>query len=276
MAIFDTHQHYWKLSEVEYPWLLPEYGPIYDTFTPEQLRPQLEEAGVDKTVLVQSANSYEDTASMLVKADYNDWIGAVVGWVNLLDPEEANQRLEMYEQNPKFVGMRHLIHTEPDGDWVVQDVVIESLNVLVSHNKTFDVVAVFPNHLKLVPTLCERVPDLKMVIDHLAKPPVGQKESPWFDQMKAAAESPNVYAKLSGQFDNPDWTVDDVRPYADFALEQFGPERIMFGSDWPVCILGGSYNSVWANTQALIAGLTQAEKDAVLGGTATKFYNLDA
>ena len=103
MAIIDTHQHYWKLSEVEYPWLIPEYGPIYDTFTPEQLRPQLEEAGVDKTVLVQSANSYEDTASMLVKADYNEWIGAVVGWVTLLDPEEANQRLEMYEQNPKFV-----------------------------------------------------------------------------------------------------------------------------------------------------------------------------
>jgi len=276
MAIFDTHQHYWKLSEVEYPWLLPEYGPIYDTFTPEQLRPQLEEAGVDKTVLVQSANSYEDTASMLVKADYNDWIGAVVGWVNLLDPEETNQRLEMYKKNPKFVGMRHLIHTEPDGNWVVQDVVIESLKVLASHNKTFDVVAVFPNHLKLVPTLAERVPELKMVIDHLAKPPVGQKESPWFDQMKAAAESPNVYAKLSGQFDNPDWAVADVRPYADFALEQFGPERIMFGSDWPVCILGGSYSSVWANTQALIAGLTQAEKDAVLGGTATKFYNLDA
>ena len=276
MAIIDTHQHYWKLSEVEYPWLIPEYGPIYDTFTPEQLRPQIEDAGVDKTVLVQSANSYEDTASMLVKADYNDWIGAVVGWVNLLDPEETNKRLEMYKVNPKFVGMRHLIHTEPDGDWVVQDVVIESLKVLAGHNLTFDVVAVFPNHLKLVPTLCERVPELKMVIDHLAKPPVGEKESPWFDQMRVAAESPNVYAKLSGQFDNPDWTVDDVRPYADFALEQFGPERTMFGSDWPVCILGGSYSSVWANTQALIAGLTQAEKDAVLGGTATKFYNLDA
>ena len=274
MAIIDTHQHYWKLSEVEYPWLLPEYGPIYDTFTPEQLRPQLEEAGVDKTVLVQSANSYEDTASMLVKADYNDWIGAVVGWVHLLDPEEANQRLEMYGQNPKFVGMRHLIHTEPDGDWVVQDVVIESLNVLASHNKTFDVVAVFPNHLKLVPTLCERVPELKMVIDHLAKPPIGQDESPWFDQMKAAAESPNVYAKLSGQFDNPGWTVDDVRPYADFAFEQFGADRVMFGSDWPVCILGGSYSSVWANTQALIASLTEAEKDAVLGGTAIKFYDI--
>ncbi len=274
MLKIDTHQHYWKLSEVDYPWLIPDYGAIYDTFTPEQLAPQLKAAGVDKTVVVQSANSYEDTASMLVKADYNDWIGAVVGWVNLLDPEEATRRLEMYTKDPRFVGIRHLIHEEPDGDWVVQPVVIESLKVLAGHGMTFDVVAVFPNHLKHVPTLAEKVPDLKMVIDHLAKPPVGEKESPWFDQMKAAAQSPNVYAKLSGQFDNPDWTVADVQPYVDFALEQFGPERVMFGSDWPVCILGGSYSSVWANTQTLIAGLAEAEKDAVLGGNAVGFYNI--
>ena len=274
MIKVDTHQHYWKLSEVEYPWLIPAYGPIYDTFTPEQLEPQLKAAGVDKTVVVQSANSYEDTASMLVKADYNDWIAAVVGWVNLLDPAETNQRLEMYGQAPRFVGIRHLIHEEPNPDWVIQEVVIESLKVLASHGKTFDVVAVFPNHLKHVPTLAERVPELKLVIDHMAKPPVGQKESPWFDQMKAAAQAPQVYAKLSGQFDQPDWTVDDVRPYVDFVLEQFGTERVMFGSDWPVCILGGSYSSVWANTQALLAGLAAKEKEAVWGDNAIKFYNI--
>jgi L-fuconolactonase len=274
MLRIDTHQHYWKLSEVEYPWLIPDYGAIYDTFTPEQLAPQLKAAGVDKTVVVQSANSYEDTASMLVKADYNDWIGAVVGWVNLLDPEETNKRLEMYSKDPRFVGIRHLIHEEPDGDWVIQKVVIESLKVLAGHGMTFDVVAVFPNHLKHIPALAERVPELKMVIDHLAKPPIGQTESPWFDQMKAAAQAPNVYAKLSGQFDNPDWTVEDVRPYVDFAFEQFGADRIMFGSDWPVCVLGGSYGSVWANTQTLIAGLSAAERDAVLGGNAVKFYNI--
>lgn len=274
MIKVDTHQHYWKLSEVEYSWLIPEYGPIYDTFTPEQLQPQLKAAGVDKTVVVQSANSYEDTASMLVKADYNDWIAAVVGWVNLFDPEETHKRLEMYQKDRRFVGIRHLIHTEPDPDWVIQPVVLESLNVLAGHGMTFDVVAVFPNHLKHVPTLAERAPGLKMVIDHLAKPPVGQKESPWFEQMKAAAQSPNVYAKLSGQFDRPEWTVADVQPYVDFTLEQFGPERIMFGSDWPVCIWGGSYSSVWANAQALIAGLSAAEQAAVLGGNAAKFYNL--
>ena len=274
MLKIDTHQHYWKLSEVEYPWLVPEYGAIYDTFTPEQLQPELTAAGVDKTVLVQSANSYEDTASMLVKADYNDWIGAVVGWVNLLDPDETNQRLAMYKKNPKFVGIRHLIHTEPDGDWVVQDVVLESLKVLAEQDMTFDVVAVFPNHLNHVPTLAEKIPDLKYVIDHLAKPPVGQTDTPWFEQMAAAAEAPNVFTKLSGQFDNPAWTVDDVRPYVDFALDKFGPNRVMFGSDWPVCVLGGSYASVMDNTLALLEGLSEEERSAVLGGTATSFYNL--
>jgi len=145
---------------------------------------------------------------------------------------------------------------------------------LAGHGLTFDVVAVFPNHLNHVPALAEKLPNLKIVIDHLAKPPVGQAESPWFEQMAAAAESPNVYAKLSGQFDSPDWTVDDVRPYVDFALEKFSPERIMFGSDWPVCILGGSYASVMDNTLALLDRLSEAEQAAVLGGTAVSFYGL--
>jgi L-fuconolactonase len=135
-------------------------------------------------------------------------------------------------------------------------------------------VAVFPNHLKHVPALVANVPDLKMVVDHLAKPPVGESKSPWFEQMAAAAESPNVYAKLSGQFDNPDWTVADVQPYVDFALEKFGSERIMFGSDWPVCILGGSYASVMENTLTLISGLSEAEQRAIMGGTAISFYGL--
>jgi L-fuconolactonase len=274
MPVIDTHQHFWNLAEVEYPWLIPAYGAIYDTFTPAQLEPQIKAAGVDATVLVQSANSYEDTASMLVKAENTEWITAVVGWMNLLDPDETGRRLEMYGKNAYFKGMRHLIHTESDGDWVIRDVVIESLRLLAGHGMTFDVVAVFPNHLKHVPTLAERIPDLRMVIDHLAKPPVGERTSPWFDQMRAAAQSPNVYAKLSGQFDNPAWTIADVQPYVDFVFEQFGANRVMFGSDWPVCILGGSYDSVWTNTNTLLSNLSTDEKSAVLGGTATHFYKI--
>src|SRR5690349_18471467 len=126
MIKVDAHQHFWRLDEVAYSWLKPEYGVIYDSFEPKHLAPLLQGAGIDKTVLVQSANSYEDTASMLVHADYNDWIGAVVGWVDLLNPEATNIRLQQYKQHPKFRGIRHLIHDEPDPDWVVQEVVIES------------------------------------------------------------------------------------------------------------------------------------------------------
>ena len=273
----DTHQHFWKLSEVEYPWLIPAYGPIYDTFGPNQLEPFVRASGIDKTVVVQSANSYEDTASMLVHADYNDWIGAVVGWVDLLDPEATNKRLEQYKQHPKFRGMRHLIHEEKNPDWVIQDVVIESLKVLASHNMIFEVVAVFPNHLKHVPTLSAKVPNLKMAIDHLAKPPIKDKVmSPWADQMKAAAENPNVYAKVSGlnTAAAADWSARDLKPYIDFAVECFSPKRLMFGSDWPVCILAGDYNQVWTETNKAIADYSQADKDALLGGTAAEFYRL--
>lgn len=278
MPKVDTHQHFWRLDEVEYPWLIPAYGPIYDTFEPHDLAPLIKAAGIDKTVLVQSANSYEDTASMLVHADYNDWIGAVIGWVDLLNPDLTNKRLEQYKKHPKFRGMRHLIHEEKDPDWVVQDVVIESLKVLASHNMIFEVVAVFPNHLKHVPTLSNKVPNLKMAIDHLAKPPIKDKGmSPWSDQMKAAAENPNVYAKLSGLNTAADWntwSAADLKPYIDHVVQCFGANRLMFGSDWPVCILAGDYNKVWTETNAALKGYSQAEIDAMLGGAATTFYNL--
>ncbi|MBI1281025.1 MAG: amidohydrolase family protein [Anaerolineaceae bacterium] len=273
----DTHQHFWNLSEVAYPWLIPAYGPIYATFEPKQLEPMVKAAGIDKTVLVQSANSYEDTASMLVHADYNDWIGAVIGWVDLLNPDATNERLEQYKKHPKFRGMRHLIHEEKNPDWVIQEVVIESLKVLASHDMIFEVVAVFPNHLKHVPTLSAKVPNLKMAIDHLAKPPIKDKVmSPWSDQMKAAAENPNVYAKVSGlnTAAAADWSDSDLKPYIDFAVEAFSPNRLMFGSDWPVCILAGDYNQVWTETNKAIAGYSQADKDALLGGTAAQFYKL--
>jgi len=270
----DTHQHFWNLAEVEYTWLVPEYGPIYATFEPSDLAPQVQAAGIDRTVLVQSANSYEDTASMLRNADMYPWIGAVIGWVNLLNPDETNRRIEMYKKHPKFRGIRHLIHNEPDPDWVMQPVVIESLKVLAQHGMIFEVVAVFPNHLKHVPALADCVPNLTMVIDHLAKPPIAaQQMSPWSDQMKAAA-MPNVYAKVSGlnTAASPNWNAAELKPYIDFAIDCFSPNRLMFGSDWPVCILSGDYARVWRETRAALAGRSQADIDAILGGTAEKVY----
>ncbi|HZS90179.1 MAG TPA: amidohydrolase family protein [Chloroflexota bacterium] len=274
----DTHQHFWNLSRVEYPWLTADFGPIYRTFEPPDLEPLLREAGIDKTVLVQSANSYADTEYMLEQADRYPWIGAVIGWVPLLEPDEAARALERFAAHPAFRGVRHLIHDEPDPDWVVQDRVIEGLRVLADRGAIFEVVAVFPNHLKHVPTLAERVPHLTMVIDHLAKPPIkaGQME-PWAAQMAAAAQYPRVHAKVSGLNTAADWdtwSAQDLEPYIEKAVELFGVDRLMFGSDWPVCLLAGDYASVWRETNIALAGLNEPERRAILGGTAQRVYRI--
>lgn len=275
----DTHLHVWNMEKVDYPWLIPDYGPIYRTFEADEVAPQVKAAGVDKAVLVQAMDSYADTQYMFDTAAKHDWIGGIVGWVPLLKPDEAAEKLMEFKKNPLFKGMRHLIHEEKDPDWVIQDTVIEGLKVLASMGMTFDVVAVFPNHLKHVPTLSARVPNLKIVIDHLAKPPQdADARKVWQDQMKAAAENPNVFAKVSGlNTTTPDfanWTADDIKPAMDFALQTFGADRLMFGSDWPVAILAGTYAKVWEETNKVLATYTAAERDAILGGSAQKFYNV--
>jgi len=274
----DTHQHFWNLERVDYPWLVPAYGPLYRTYEAPELEPQLRSAGIDRTVVVQSANSYADTDYMLEQADRYDWIGAVIGWIPLLDPAEAGRALDRYAQHPKFRGMRHLIHEEPDPDWVIQEQVVEGLKQLEQRDLIFEVVAVFPNHLKHVPLLAERLPNLRMVIDHLAKPPIKDREmEPWASQLAAAARYPNVYAKVSGlntAADWQNWSGADLKPYVDVAVEQFGPERLMFGSDWPVCVLAGDYAKVWVETKQALEGRSETEIDAILGGTAARVYNI--
>ncbi|MCR8644029.1 amidohydrolase family protein [Paenibacillus sp. N1-5-1-14] len=281
MAIrIDSHQHFWNLDQVEYPWLVPAFGPLYRTIEADELEPQLRDSGVEKTVIVQAMDSYADTAYMLDTAERYNWVGGVVGWVPLHRPAEAAERLAQYAKLPIFKGIRHLIHEEQDPDWVVQDTVIESLKVLADMNLTFDVVAVFPNHLKHIPTLAKRIPNLKMVIDHLAKPPLDQEAlRQWERELAEAAQYPNVYAKISGlntvMADPLNWTYLDLKPHVDKAIELFGANRCMFGSDWPVALLAGDYAKVWNETNRALADYSQAEIDAVLGGTAAAFYKID-
>ncbi len=279
MVRVDTHQHFWNLDEVAYPWLAPAYGAIYRNFDADDLAPQLRATGVEHTVIVQAMNSYADTDSMLAIAAAHDWVAGVVGWLPIHDPAETARKLDEYGRNPWFKGIRHLIHDEPNPDWVVQKQVIEGLQLLADAGLTFDVVAVFPNHLKHVPTLAERAPNLRMVIDHLAKPPPGAEErGTWRQQMAAAAESPNVYAKVSGlntiMNDAENWTYEDLKPLIDTAIELFGAERLMFGSDWPVALLAGDYAKVWQETLKCLADLSAGERDAILGGTGNAFYGL--
>ncbi len=274
----DAHQHFWNLELVEYPWLTSDLAPIQRTFEPAELEPQRGAAGIDSTVLVQAANSYADTDYMLRQADRYPWIGAVVGWVPLLEPAEAERALTRYLEHPVFRGVRHLIHDEPDPDWIVQERALEGLQVLADAGISFDFVAVFPNHVKHIPTVAERVPNLTIIIDHLAKPPLrtGTLE-PWAIELAAAAQYPNVYAKLSGLntvVDWDTWAAQDIKPAIDIAIELFGPERLMFGSDWPFGTLAGDYAKVWTETKRALSDRSPPELDALFGGTAAAVYRI--
>ncbi|HEX6686838.1 MAG TPA: amidohydrolase family protein [Candidatus Limnocylindrales bacterium] len=276
--IVDAHQHFWNLERVEYPWLTAQHGPIFRSFEEPDLESQMDAAGVDRSVIVQSMDSFADTDYMIEVADRWPRIAAIVGWVPLTRPDDAAEALKRYTADPRIVGVRHLIHDEPDPDWLRRDDVQEGLGVLAAHDLSFDVVAVLPRHLELVPHISERHPDLRMVIDHLAKPPIAERGwQPWADLLRAAAENPHVYAKLSGLNTAADWatwTAEDLRPYADYALEVFGADRVMFGSDWPVSVLAGGYPKVWAETQRLLDSFTETEKGKILGGTASAFYRI--
>lgn len=277
--VVDAHQHLWDLETGNYPWLTPAYGPLYRTFGPEELIPQLALAGVDRTVLIQAADSYADTDSMLAVADRHDFVAGVVGWVPLDRPDEAAEALDRFVRRRAFKGVRHLIHEEPDPDWVVRDTVIEGLRLLADRDLSFDVVAVLPRHLEHVSRLAEQVPNLRMVIDHLAKPPIKDRGwEPWATLIGRASEFPNVYAKISGlntaaRWD--DWSAEDLKPYVSHALECFGPDRLMFGGDWPVAVLAGDYQRVWDETNLVLMDLSSADRAAVLGQTAAAFYRLD-
>jgi L-fuconolactonase len=283
IVIVDSHQHFWDLGEVDYPWLVPEYGPIYRTFTPAELEPQLAAAGIDRTVLVQAANSYEDTDSMLRHAAAHDWIGAVVGWVPLEDPVATAQKLDgSYLANPLFKGVRHLNHNESDPDWLVRPAVVDGLRVLEERGLVFEAVAIHPLHLVHVPRLARACPDLRIVIDHLAKPPIVSGDyDAWKTDLRAAAQHPNVHAKISGLNTAADWqawSAADLEASVGFAIETFGPKRLMFGSDWPVAILAGDYAKVWRETNVVLDRLAVSPTDraAILGENAASLYSIGA
>ena len=277
--IIDAHQHFWNLERVSYPWLTAELAPINRTIEEPELEPQLLAAGIDRTVLVQSMDSIEDSDFMLEVADRWPWIGAVVGWVPLTNTAEAERELDRRAPDDRFVGVRHLIHNEPDEDWLLRRDVLKGLAVLEKRGLSFDVVAVTPRHLEHVPVIAGRHPGLRIVIDHLAKPPIASGGwQPWAKLLSRAAEHPNVYAKISGlnTAAAPDWTAKDLQPAVDHALEVFGPSRLMYGGDWPISMLAGDYAGVWSATREVLAGLAEDERDQVLGGTAHAFYKVPA
>ncbi len=274
----DCHLHVWDLTAREYSWLDESAGKLFRSFHIPEVEPELRNAGIDGVILVQAADTYEDTFAMLALANSSELVNGVVGWVPLDRNEEAAAAIERLAPHPKFVGMRHLIHIYPDTDWVVSPPVLEALRILADHDLVFEVVAVLPRHLELVSVIAEAVPELRVVIDHLAKPAIAEKAwEPWASSLTQAASHANVSAKLSGlntAADPKNWSAVDLQRYVDHAIEVFTPQRLMFGGDWPVATLAGSYTQVWEETNKTIAHLDKDDREAILGGTAVALYRL--
>ena len=270
----DAHHHLWDLQSGLYAWPTPADAPIYRTFTAEELAPELIAAGIDATVIVQATDSLADTDAMIAAAKRHDWIAGVVGWLPLADVGMAERALDV---RPRLCGVRHLIHWEAAPDWLVRPEIQGGLALLARRGLPFDIVAVFPDHLPLIPAVAAAHPDLDLVIDHLAKPPFrADGWETWVSGMQAAAARPRVRAKVSGldTAAGPGWSVEELRPAFDVALEAFGPDRLMFGSDWPVSTMASAYGEVVRATHALIADLVPSEQDRILGGTAVEVYRL--
>lgn len=279
--VIDAHQHVWDPARAAYDWLGPEMAPIDTAKTFDELAPELRACGIDATILVHSADNADDTALMRETADAHPEIVGIVGYVPLADAEATAATLETWASDPLYVGVRNLIHDLPDPDWLLRPEVDAGLGELEAHGVPFDLVAVLPRHLELVPILSERHPGLKIVIDHLAKPPIGLDETePWRRLIAAAAENPLVSAKVSGLYsataDSGAWTTEQLRPFFDDALELFGPQRLLYGGDWPISVLSGGYTRVWNGLRPLFDTLDAGDREWILGRTAAEVYGIDA
>jgi len=283
-VIIDAHQHVWDLETAVYDWFSPGEEAIHRTIRFEELEPELRREGIDRAVMVQSADNDEDTDHMFRVADQHPEVAGIVVYLPLSTPARAADRLAHLKRDPRTVGVRTLIHNQPDPNWILRPDVADGLRELEQSDVPFDYVAVLPEHLRNIPAVCERHPNLRIVIDHLGKPPIGGSSrwapGEWEALMRLAAVSPNVYAKVSGLYaaagDPAGWSPRSMQPFVDHAVNLFTPSRLMYGSDWPVSLLAGGYARVLGGLRDVLSGLDAHEQADVFGGTAQRFYRISA
>ena len=280
--LYDTHVHVWDLARAEYPWLAGDTSLLNDSWHIERLEPERKKTNVTGGVLVQASGNMEDTDMMLETARRTEWIEGVVVWLPLMDPNATLRQLEgKYLKEKYFKGVRHQIHDEKDDEWLLQPEVIESLKILEVKDIPYDIVAVKPGHIITAMKVAEKVPNLRMVFDHLSQPPISTQErfGKWGDEMKAASKHRNFYAKISGlgtasgNFANR--TKDDIKPYVDFAVQYFGTDRCFCGGDWPVSVLAGSYSEIWKIYESIInESIGDKDSGKIYYDNAKRFYSL--
>jgi L-fuconolactonase len=276
--MIDSHHHFWWRNRHSYRWPPAAGDRLARDFTPDDLRPELKRCGVDGTVLIQVLHDSDETQEFLDLSGKIDFVRGVVGWLPLSDPDATSRALERLPNRGKLVGVRHLISREPDPRWLLQESVIESLKLLAAAGIVFDAIPVNAAQFESVLDAGRRVPELKMVINHLGRPPIPERGwEPWASQIACAAENANVAVKLSTGIDiltRWRWSSEEIRRYSDHVLASFNPDRVMAASNWPVILIGTSYAQAWNGLASLLSGLSEDEQRTVLGQTAQRVYGL--
>ena len=276
MIKIDAHHHFWRYDPVEYAWISENMSAIRRSFEPQDLAVELKSAGIDGVVSVQARQTLDETWQLLTYADQNEFIRGVVGWVPLCSPD-LNRTLASVATHPKLLGVRHVLQDEPDSHYILRDDFNRGVAALLPFHLTYDIL-VFERHLPQTIEFVDRHPNQMFVVDHLAKPRVKEGViSPWRENIRKLAERPHVYCKVSGlvtEADYQHWTEPQLRPYIEVVLEAFTPQRVMFGSDWPVCLLAVQYGN-WAQiVERATAGLSESEQQRFWSGTAKEAYRL--
>lgn len=271
----DSHQHFWSYDPAQYPWI-PPGSPLHRDWLPDDLAPLLARAGLDGCIAVQARQTVEESRWLLLLADHAAIIKGVVGWVDLRSPEVDEQLAEL-TAHPKFRGVRHVVQDEPDDRFVLGADFQRGIGRLKAFGLTYDLL-LFPKQLPAAIELVRRFPGQPFVLDHLAKPFIkGGTLEPWAAQIRELAREPHVLCKVSGMVTeaNPGaWKPEDFRPYLDVVFEAFGPERLMYGSDWPVCLLSGSYAQVFGLVEEYTRYFSAEQRSAFFGGNAARFYGI--
>ena len=272
----DAHQHFWIYRAEAYDWIDESMIPLRRDFLPGDLKPELHMAGFQGSIAVQARQSMEETRWLLELADGDPSIMGVVGWVDLRSPDVQSQ-LEAFSRNSKLVGVRHIVQSEPDDQFMLREDFLRGISLLERFDLTYDIL-IYPRHLAVAAEFVKKFPRQRFVLDHLAKPYIKTGESkPWAAEIRKLAEFPNVFCKLSGlvtEADWKNWKAEQITPYIDTAFEAFGPERLMIGSDWPVCLVASTYGRVMDIVKIYLAQYSSEIQEGVLGGNAQRFWKL--
>jgi L-fuconolactonase len=277
MLKIDAHQHFWKFDPVRDSWITDDMEVIRRDFLPQDLMHILMHNHIEGCIAVQASQTEKENQFLLDLAATNPFIKGIVGWVNL-QADDVEERLKYYSKHDKMVGFRHVLQGEPQRDLMLNPEFTRGIALLNKYGFTYDVL-IFPDQLTYADELAARFPDQPFVIDHIAKPDMKNKEvAEWENNIREVAKNPNVYCKVSGMVTEAHWYAweeEDFKPYMDVVFDAFGVDRLMFGSDWPVCMVAGGYNRVIKMVRHYVAHLTDKEKMMFWGGNAIKFYNLE-